>query len=490
MKRILSATLIATIYEHYPNLAQNEAYRRLFLRLMFGTIEEGGYLLISREVLATCEKRFHLVEQRNYNGSRFLTEFQSNVGLSLQIKPYDYIDNKARMAKPKFVKEVEDALITEIDNISKGIQEDMYNFVTGNKFNKKTIAALRKELDAEVKLFYDNASEEALPILEYLNDLPPNIFTKIVNQNMAATWAALSNIESSEPSPDKRKQKTIELKTIESNILASIQEYPKPYYKPSGAGRTVRVFPHNPSMLQLQKDLRLTLTKGLWEYDLVSSQLAIVATLWDIVEVKEFLQSGKHIWTELFTHLGFSYQLLKTENVTKFNLLKRLLKESLYSIIYGMKKPALLGNLTKGFQKLKINKKGADYFTHPIIKALLTAREQKIKDILQAECLVMPWYNNKTLQLTGSSLKEKQESVKSLLAQEAQLMEMLLIAPVFELAKESKGEFTIVLFMHDGFTVHYLRPDRVNLWESRIKEAVDKVAKHYGILTEIEGALI
>lgn len=490
MKRILSATLIATIYEHYPNLAQSEAYRKLFLHLMFCSIHEGGYALVDRQALAVIDNSYQELMGHRYVAETFLSNFQEATNIRLTIKGYNYLEGKARMAKPHFHKEIEAALTTEIDNISKGIQEDMYNFVTGNKFNKKTIAALRKELDAEVKLFYDNASEEALPILEYLNDLPPNIFTKIVNQNIAATWAALSNIESSEADPNKRKQKTIELKTIESNILASIQEYPKPYYKPSGAGRTVRIFPHNPSMLQLQKDLRLTLTKGLWEYDLVSSQLAIVATLWNIVEVKEFLQSGNHIWTELFTHLGFNYQLLKTENITKFNLLKRLLKESLYSIIYGMKKSALLANLTKGFQKLKINKKGADYFTHPIIKALLTAREQKIKNILQAECLVMPWYNNKTLQLIGSSLKEKQESVKSLLAQEAQLMEMLLIAPVFELAKESKGEFTIVLFMHDGFTVHYLRSDRVNLWESRIKEAVDKVAKHYGILTEIEGALI
>ena len=489
MKYSISKELSDSIYKYYPNLVKSAAYRKLFLHLMFGRIYE-GYALISREVLASCEECFHLVKHRNYNGSKFLSNFQSSIGLPLQIKSYNYLEGKARLALPKFVKEVEESLIIEVSNFLLGNTQEMYNFITGKKMNSKVLTSIKKELSDEVKLFYDNASEEALPLLEYLNDLPTNVFTSKVNETRPLVIETLVKLESSEVNPRLKKAKDVQLRQIEASLLMCIYEIPKPYYKPSSAGRTVRVFPHNQSMLQLHKSLRKVMCTGWTEYDLVSSQLAIVAKLWNISLVEEFLKSGKHIWTDLFNHLGKDYVVLKKENQTYFNNLKGLLKESLYSLIYGMKKSALLSNLTVGFKKLNIKEKGDFLFTHPIIAALYQAREIKLAQVLSDGKLVMSWYNNKTLILEGKDIKEKQNNVKSLIAQEAQLMEMLLITPVFDLAKKNKDSFTITLLQHDGLTIKFKDNFYKSIWDTRIKEVVSKEALKYQVITELEGQLL
>ena len=212
--------------------------------------------------------------------------------------------------------------------------------------------------------------------------------------------------------------------------------------------------------------------------------------MWSITEVQKFLQSGNHIWTELITHLGFNYSLLKQQKPAVFDKLKALLKESLYSLIYGMKKSALLARLTKGFHKLGIKKKGSDLFTHSIMAALFVARENKIAKVLEEGHILLDWHNNKVLTLEGKTKQERLKNVKSLLAQEAQLMEMVLILPVFEIAKQNSQYMSIVLFQHDGFTVHYNKANLINSLESKMIEAVRAQANLLKVDTNLEGGVV
>lgn len=488
MRRIISKYLNDILIEQYPALGvkSNKSYRKLLLNLIFNKTED-NYTVINRSILAICEDSYSDLLGHRYIGSKFIQKFQEEVGLSLYIKDYNRIEGKARYAKPKFLFTIEKAISEEIDNLFDERVLDKIDFVTQKKYTKNTLTQIKKELDEEVKLFYNNASEEALPLLEYLNGLPSNLFTSKVIENKNAIFKAFKDLESNETNPKLKPKKDATLKEIEKKILVSIFENAKPYYKPSSAGRTVRIFPHNVSILLLHKKLRKAVCKGWHEYDLVSSQLAIVAKLWNIIEVQEFLQLGNHIWTSLITHLGIDYKYIKIQKPNFFDKLKSLLKESLYSLIYGMKKSAVLGRLTKGFKKLKINKKGSDVFQHPIIAALYKAREIKIANVLQEGQLTLDWYNNKVLNLEGSTDKDKKESVKSLLAQEAQLMEMVLLKPVFEIAKENREYMAITLFQHDGFTVHYNNMSMKYSLENQMKEVVRSQATSLGILTDLEG---
>jgi hypothetical protein len=215
-----------------------------------------------------------------------------------------------------------------------------------------------------------------------------------------------------------------------------------------------------------------------------------VAKLWDITEVQDFLKEGNHIWTSLFTHLGVNYSYNKVNNPDWFDSLKGLLKESLYSLIYGMKKSCLLARLTKGFKKLKIAKKGADVLSHPIMAALYTAREAKITKVLQEGKLTLDWHDGRELLVEGKTDKERHNCVKSLLAQEAQLMEMVLLQPVFDIAKENSKYMAITLFQHDGFTVSYRDSLAIKTMERKMREAVRAQADLLGVLTDLDGGLV
>lgn len=468
-KRLISQELTETLLEQYPALIKNEFYRRLILKLIFSKNKD-NYTKLDTFTLASCERAFKELKGHFYNGGDFISKFQEEVGLKLSIKEYNYKEGMARSAKPLFPLEVQYVIQKELGQFSIGNSTNMINFITLKKSNKNTPSEIRKELEEEVKLFYDNASIEALPLLEYLNSLPSNIFTSKAKENLDHVSRVLAVLESNETNPKLKPTKDAALREIENKIILSIYENPKPYYKPSSAGRTVRIFPHGENILLLCRKLRKAFCKGWYEYDLVSSQLAIVAKLWNITEVQDFLQSGNHIWTSLFTHLGIKYDYNKVFNPNWFDALKGLLKESLYSLIYGMKKSCLLARLTKGFKKLKINKKGADVLTHPIMAALYNAREAKITKVLENGKLVLDWHDGRELKVEGNTDKEKHKCVKSLLAQEAQLMEMVLLTPVFEVAKANSKYMSITLFQHDGFTVNYRDKLLVKTMEDRIKK--------------------
>ena len=487
-KRLITQELSDTLLEQYPALRDNKGYRKLVLKLIFSR-NDNNYTTVNRVTLASCEGCFKTFLNHRYNGSLFLSSFQKEVGLKLSIKEYNYKEGRARSAKPTFAPLVQQSIDKELESLFMD-PINMIDFVTLKKANKNTAGEIRKELDEEVRRFYDNASIEALPLLEYLNDLPSNIFTSKVKENKTHVSKVLANLKSNETNPKLKEAKDATLRQIETKILFSIYENPKPYYKPSIAGRTVRIFSHGESILLLCRKLRKAICKGWYEYDLVSSQLAIVAKLWNITEVQNFLQAGNHIWTSLFTHLGVNYNYNKVNNHDWFDSLKGLLKESLYSLIYGMKKSCLLARLTKGFKKLKIAKKGADVLAHPIMAALYTAREAKITKILQEGKLTLDWHDGRELLVEGKTDKERHKCVKSLLAQEAQLMEMVLLQPVFEIARENSKYMAITLFQHDGFTVNYNKVNLVKSLEDKMRKAVRAQANLLGVLTDLEGGLV
>lgn len=487
MRQYISKELTDSIYIYYPNLSKEASYRKLFLHLIFSNIHGEGYSIIDRDVLAYCEGKSKDNKNHRYTATTFLSNFIKDTGVNVQIRGYDYVDKRARQATIILPPDLQKVLELEIDRILNKEKVDLYSFITGKKMTKNSLTDIKRNMEEEVKLFYNCASEEAIPLLEYLNELPSNLFSAKLKENYQHLLDTFHKLESSETNPNLKPYKDALLKGIESKIIIHMFENPKPYYKPSVAGRTVRIFTHGESMLLLHKSLRKAICKGWHEYDLVSSQLAIVAKLWGITEVQEFLQSGKHIWTELITHLGFNYKLLKQQKPIFFDKLKGLLKESLYSIVYGMKKCALLSRLTKGFNQLGIKKKGADLFTHPIMAALYKAREAKMAKVIHEGKLVLDWYQGRVLTLDGTNTKEKQKNVKSLLAQEAQLMEMVLIAPVFKIAKANSQYMSITLFQHDGFTVHYNKKDLVNVFETKMIRAVKAQADLLGVLTTLEG---
>jgi hypothetical protein len=65
----------------------------------------------------------------------------------------------------------------------------------------------------------------------------------------------------------------------------------------------------------------------------------------------------------------------------------------------------------------------------------------------------------------------------------ALLLLLVHVASAFKLARETR-EFTIVLFQHDGFSLHFLRRDE--MWLQRIASVVQDEILQHGVETRLE----
>ena len=315
------------------------------------------------------------------------------------------------------------------------IKQERVYFVDGRKYNPKIQRDYYKMLQAEANELIDGlgctdglALTERQRIGHYLNNLPINRFSKVKEHLPEAMEFA----QQMPGSTKHGKDNTEEVRRHNLNILTAIADQPQPFYQPSHAGKTVRLFTLNQSLLALSKDVRKILTKDWHEADLRSSQLAIVAKQWDIPYIKEFLKSERSVWRYFCDVLHIEYS----------DSHKALLKTALYSMIFGMKVHSVSYHLDKGLKSRNVGKK---FIECELIQELTKAREKKIQQVLNDEgCQsCYGWLDlNKFDEL---------DSVNSLLSQCAQATEMSIIYPAFELAFYDP-HFHILLFQHDGFS--------------------------------------
>ena len=307
--------------------------------------------------------------------------------------------------------------------------------------------------------------------------MPVNSFTKVIEANLNETILQAFNIED----PD--------LSRLQMEILATIRDTLKPFYKGSDKGNTVRLFAFNYSIPMLTKELRKTLTKGWVEFDLASCQLAIAAKMWEIEEIQEFLRSGESIWISLLNHFGFDGLDMKRNDPKRYQLIKKHLKDSLYSLMYGMTRQNLIDDLTEDLERFGIENGGKIYMTHPLVKILYEARELRMKEINDADSVETIF--GKVIQIKGSKLSNgapddlRKGCIRRVMAEQAQAIELYLMLPVLDLAKKTK-DFSITLFQHDGCSINFANKSKKKKWFNRILEAVKARADELGILTFLE----
>jgi hypothetical protein len=200
---------------------------------------------------------------------------------------------------------------------------------------------------------------------------------------------------------------------------------------------------------------------------------------------------SKPIWLELFKHFNLSN--LKASNAIKYQGIKDVFKTSLYSLIYGMPKGNLVREINQGLSIYGINQGGKHYFNHPLIQALYKAREAKFEEMNRLTEVTTIF--NKTLQIDGSKTskgkptQQRKDSIASLLAHQAQSIELYLLLPVVELASTTT-DFYITLWQHDGFSIHFTNKSKVDKWIPRILQVVQQKIDEQGILTHLEWELL
>lgn len=459
IRKTVSAPFRALVAELYPGLGANRAYWEFFGYLLFGSFfdRDTGRLVINQGLLAEIEGK----PVNRYRGIEFLEAFRRDVLSPETFEWTQWAANKDGRGKCRQVKkfgvppQIEEAVEAELlkTNHSAG----RVYFVDGTAFSRAKQAADRKEYRRAATDKLENVDcDLAREILEYLNALPSNRFSKLVKKNLPDALAVAEGIKN----PRGRK--------IQLRILRAIADQPQPFYSPSSKGRTVRIFGVHECFVSLKGEVRRALTRSCSEADLANSQLAICARLWNIPEIENFLASGKNFWIYLCERLGFTAK--------DKALLKDAFKEPLYSACFGMPKSHVQAAFTRNLNRKGIKNGGARLVLSPLMKALFEARGRMV-EMIRAHGGGLNCFG-KWISLNASV------SVDSILAQQAQAVELKLLHPLIKLAREHPDDFSVLLWQHDGATIYFHR--RADLWRQKIVEAVQGEIDESGIKTHLE----
>lgn len=416
--------------------------------MAYGTFtdKDTGRLLISRNIVAAIED---VIANGHYEAETFLDNFKRDVFPAFEYSQWEI--NKARtIINTGFSAELEQLFKDELSTK----HNDYVYFVDGDKPSKAKMKVEREMIKQHAIADTLRAeNNDAKMLMDYLNNLPINKFSAAINRNINDAYAKAARLPMKE-----------ETMYHQIALLRSIEDHAQPLYHPSEEQRTVRIFTYNESMLLLKKEIRKVLTRDWFEFDLQSAHLAIFAYMFDITEVNDFLRSGDDIWSSLFNHFG----------IEPSKEVKAIFKKALYSTVYGMPVRNLKGNITYELKEFGISNGGSIFVAHPIITALLDARDKAIDAIVSAG-----YYTT----IYGKKLLTSDYSVESILSQAAQAIELKVLMPVFHLAADNESYITITLWMHDGFSISI--NDNEEYWISKIQKVVQDEIDRLGIVSRL-----
>jgi hypothetical protein len=446
------------VAEAFPALEQDEVGWRMMQYLFFGHARDRvtRKRLLSHATLA--EIAGHKGNPSNFKSGQFLQKFRDTYFSADTFSWTPHLSaEKCRQVETLILPESLQRALTD-EYARKHYSTGRIYFDTGETYSVKT---QRRERRMMQKSATDAAREaktrEAREILDYLNNLPPHLFTRIVGLNHEAAVKVAMSLEKE----NAREQQL--------NILKQIREQPQTFYRPVTDGNTDRVFGVGGGFTGLKREVRNALIQGWHKADLRSAQLAINAMLWDVPEIKTFLRK-KHrsIWQELYEHFE-----LTDEEATRA---KPALKTALYAACYGMGVRKIGKNLTTELDKSGITRNGNLFTKHPLIKALLAGRKRAVTAIQR---------DGGGRTCFGKWLSEFELTTPQILAQISQAIELKIMHAIFEVAATT-SDFTITLFQHDGIAVHFTDKSKAEKWKKRITRAVDTEAKRLAVETTLE----
>lgn len=466
---LVSKAFRSTVLSTFPTLAQypdrDRRHRWLcFLDLLcFSTFLESSEsrprAVISRPEILRAIGLPPGIPSRTFNAKEFLDEIVAGKILGSfrygeHVPDSPHTTGRARIAIPNFSKEFRSSLEREISSLHLVPEKDRIHLVTGEPWRATTPAKVREE-DRTTAIAIRPNVREAQRIVDYLNDLPSNVFAMKVKANIAKAIEIASKLEGRQRHEELTK-------------LHRIVSQPQPFYGPSKGERTVRVFAQNIAIQNLKNAIKYALIDGWVTFDLRSSQLAIVSKDWGIDELRVWLSdfANNNVWrrlTGLFSGIPESTS-------------KPALKTAVYSVCYGAGTKRIRRELAKGLGV--VDDAVEPFFEDPFIAKVLHQRRLMTKAIIEAKDILDCF--GQTIACTGK------DDVRSAMAQLSQAQEMALLLPAVDLAKKRKGEFKIVLWEHDGFSVHFTRKKRTESESQRIIDAVNERCSKLGYPTRLE----
>ena len=448
------------VAQHYPGLnhpktkAQRNAYWSLFLYCLCGKRNEQGNLLLYWEILSELEQGYIVT---NYSAHKFLTCFLDDVfegdtnqfdwseyhkpsGIARELKTF----NLNPQVQPAY----------EQERITRSwVGTKRVYFITGSPYSGKTQRKIRDEYKQQANQTLNNLPGIMQRVAKKLNQQSTNTFTRLISNNYDYAVETANRL----PHEEARKAAL--------NNLYCVKDLPQPIYKGSDKPGSTRIHAFGQNLTQLSRPVRAALFQGVYSMDLASIQLAIAAAVLNVEIITQFLSQGNSFWTELLDY----FQIQPSHRA----VVKSILKESTYSLVFRAARRNVKRNLTNALKKLGISKAGHKFYEHPFIKELDEAMEQKGEEIIKAG-----GFDNAFEQYVPY-----QGNFKSSLALLFQSYESFLISSVYDLPFDN---MTVVAHLHDGMYISFRNQKYYKLLDKKIEAVVNQRLQELNIPSRLE----
>ena len=491
MRQTVSKNFRDEIIKIYPNcLIKNSYLRFLQYRLFSNNWEdqENCILKVPQFALAYCEDKIKALATNNYKGYLFLQKFSEEIQY-ITWSDWSFAEGRCRVVKFPIDERLEYLLTSETYKDYKKEGGRIY-FISGTKFTtrnrnlklKKAQEKLNNELDDIRKC--RKVRKGAAKIFFYMMKVDIKHYRKIIDNNIDTVELAINNrIDLAETK-----------KKVYLEIIDCLTEIKKPMLH--GVKNSWRLYDEGVSITGLPRQYRKMLCKGWTEFDIKSSQLAIVSSKWNIPTIHKFLSERNSVWDLFFNVFPVS--------TNEYEDAKRFFKESLYSVVFGKAESSIAKDYDKIFG-LGAGKKFSDIW---LVRDLFDAREAEINKLanvpqgryysLVAGLTCNP--NNffktgmskgelKKFEETGVMPYTQRKRITSAMAQEIQMIEMAILTPIIDLAEKNSEYYVITLWQHDGFSVKFLdnseRDKYTNVIVNAFQSTIDSL-KTFNIPTYLE----
>lgn len=389
-----------------------------------------------------------------------LKGFEEATGIKLNITPYEY-KKQCRLLAPEIPDEVRSRADEEKRTPYKQRQNKVY-FSSGECWTHYKERTYREQLLNSIMNSRLEQRHPAYELVEYLHS--HQVQTALNKQVLVYGAEALQAINSIEDEA---------VREYASTILSTMQNIGYTQYK--SVENTRRIYTSGANMLGLPKEIRNILLKGCYVVDLKNCQLAIVARIWDLPQVRAFLQSGRSIWKELCDFVGLDVETGK-----------RHVKAFVYAALYGMSKSNLRNKSNEEIGNQTI-------FEHPLVQEILEERVRQLKLIrankggTDAFGEWRPVERNFGIWVEMAQFVELVEkNNRSVLCSIVQSYELKLMLEVFKAVKENPS-LLMMAWLHDGMYIKVVNHrEHAGRYFGRLQKSLEEACKSVGVDVEME----
>lgn len=457
MRQTVSKNFRDEIIKIYPNCLNNIAYLKLLQYRFFSNNwedEENHLLKVPQFALAYCEGKTRALATNNYKGYLFLQKFSKEIQ-HITWSDWSFAKNRCRVVDFPIDGRLEVLLSLDAHKDYEKEGGRIY-FIGGNKFTtrnrnlelKKAQEKLKDELDDIRKC--RKVRKGAAKIFLYMMKVDISHYTKIIDKNIDTVEIAINN----------RINLAETKKKVYLEIIDCLREIKKPMLH--GVQNSWRLYDEGVSITGLPRQYRKMLCKGWTEFDIKSSQLAIVSSRWNIPSIHDFLSKRNSVWDLFFNVFSVS--------ADEYEEAKRFFKESLYSVVFGKAE----SSIAKEYDTVFGSGAGTKFSNIWLVRNLFDAREAEIDRLANVPqgryyslvagltCNPSNFFKTgmskgelKKFEETGVMPYTQRKRITSAMAQEIQMVEMAILTPVIDLAEKNSKYYVVTLWQHDGFSVKF-----------------------------------